>query len=367
MKTFTLFLIAACQTIACKEDDRVFDSGAYIGSVSAIGNMNASRAAHTATMLPNGKVLIAGGLPGQASVEIYDPIANSFLFAPNMQEARHSHTAILLPESKVLIAGGFNQRGDYLASAELYDPATQKFQPAGRMREARSGHVAVLLDNGKVLLAGGVGTGWTFLASAELYDPQTGEFQSTGSMTTARESHSVTRLQDGRALITGGHKGRRAAITIYASTEIYDPVTGQFALSGNMTVKRHKHDAASLPGGKVLVCGGSDERDDEGAYTSAELYDPITGAFTATNPMNTSHYKHQGTSVLLTNGLVLISGGANTPEVYDPATQAFNLVEGSISTGLFTATVALPEGKAVITGGYGRNVSVSAQAWLYQQ
>src|SRR5258708_33319586 len=128
----------------------------------------------------------------------------------------------------------------------------------------RSVHAATLLNNGKVLLAGGVGTSWTFLADAELYDPATNTFAATGAMTMARESHTATLLRNGNVLIMGGHKGRRSAITIYSSAEIYNPASGTFSSTGNLTVRRHKHDAALLADGRVLIIGGSDERDGRG-------------------------------------------------------------------------------------------------------
>src|SRR5712692_9888731 len=189
------------------------------GSVNPIRGMTARRAAHTATLLPNGKVLIAGGMIGDggglSSTEVFDPTTNTFTAAENMTVARAGHTATLLQNGKVLIAGGYN--GDYLDSAELYDPATGKFTQTGKMVTPQSGHIAALLNNGKVLLAGGVGTGWTFLADAELFNPNTNTFTATGGMTTARESHTATLLKDGRVLITGGHKDRRANITIYTT------------------------------------------------------------------------------------------------------------------------------------------------------
>ncbi|MDQ3473313.1 MAG: hypothetical protein M3447_06200, partial [Acidobacteriota bacterium] len=148
------------------------------GVVSAIRSMTAKRAAHTATLLGNGKVLIAGGFVGNggglSSAEVFDPTTTTFTSAENMTVARAGHTATPLPNGKVLISGGYN--GDYLNSAEVYDPATNRFASAGRMVTARSGHVATLLKDGKVLLVGGVGTGWTFLSDAELFDPQTNTF-----------------------------------------------------------------------------------------------------------------------------------------------------------------------------------------------
>ena len=279
-------------------------NAARAGSVYAIGGMSTSRAAHTATVLKNGKVLIAGGFTGDehslASAEIFDPEANSFSPAGSMSAARAGHSATVLPDGKVLIAGGYN--GDYLDSAEIYDPKNGQFAPAGKMTMPRSAHIAVLLDNGKVLLAGGVGAGWTFLADAEIYDPLTNSFAKTGNMLEARESHTATLLKDGQVLIAGGHRGRRAAVQIYSSAEIFDPSKGTFAPAGSLTVRRHKHDALLLDDGRVLIVGGSDERDSKGAYSTVEIYDPKTKAFAKIGDMSRSRYKLQGTTVLLRNG-----------------------------------------------------------------
>ncbi len=341
------------------------------GSVNSVRGMTARRAAHTATLLPNGKVLIAGGFAGDenslASAEVFDPTTSTFSSAGNMSATRAGHTATLLPNGKVLIAGGYN--GSYLTSAELYDPSARTFTPTGRMATARSGHVATLLNNGKVVLAGGVGTGWTFLADAELYDPTTNAFTATGGMTMARESHTATLLKNGNVLITGGHKGRRSAITIYSSAEIYNPASGTFSSTGNLTVKRHKHDATLLADGQVLIIGGSDERDGRGgsAYRNAEVFNPVTGTFTAVGNMNAARYKLQGTTVLLRNGKVLIAGGANRAEVFDPATNTFSFADGNMGTmRLFATATLLKNGQVLITGGYDDSQAVSASAWIYQ-
>lgn len=339
------------------------------GVVSAISGMRAKRAAHTATLLNNGKVLIVGGLVGEEngskSTELFDPATNTFTPAKNMNTARAGHTATLLPNGKVLIAGGYN--GDYLDSAELYDPGSGKITPAGKMITARSGQVATLLKNAKVLLVGGVGTGWTFLADAELYDPATNTFSPTGSLAMARESHTATLLKDGKVLITGGHKGRRSAITIYASAEIYDPETGTFTATGNLTLKRHKHDATLLADGRVLIVGGSDERDGRGAYQNAEVFNPSNGTFIAVGNMNASRYKLQGTTILLQNGKVLIAGGSNRAEIFDPATNTFSFAGGDMGTPrLFATATLLKNGQVLITGGYSDGNVVSANAWTYR-
>jgi Kelch motif/Galactose oxidase, central domain len=339
------------------------------GSVNSVRGMTAQRAAHTATLLPDGKVLVAGGFTSGesslASAEIFDPATNTFASAGNMNAARSGHTATLLPTGKVLIAGGYN--GSYLASAELFDPATRAFTPAGRMVTARSGQAAMLLRSGKVLLAGGTGVGWTFLADAELYDPATNTFAATGGMATARESHTATLLPNGTVLIAGGHRGRRPSVTVHSSAEIYDPAAGTFTAAGNMTRIRHKHEAISLTDGRVLIAGGSDERDGRGAYTSAEIYNPSTGAFTATGNMNAARYKLQGASVLLSDGKVLIAGGANRAEVFDPATNAFSYASGSLGTArLFATATRLQNGQVLITGGYDDSNAVSSNAWIYR-
>lgn len=339
--------------------------------VAEIQNMQASRAAHTSTLLPNGKVLIAGGFDGignaLSSAEIFDPISNSFSFTNSMVFPRQSHTATLLQNDKVLIAGGYGSAGEYLSSAELYDPLTDKFTLIGEMTVPRAGQIAVLLNNGNVLLAGGVTSDWVFLETAELYDPNTNTFSSTGNMAVPRESHTATLLKDGKVLITGGHQGRRSSITIYSSAEIYDPASGLFSPTSSMLTKRHKHDAVLLEDGSVLVAGGADERDDKGQYKSAEVYDPETGLFSKVGDMNASRYKFQGTSVLLKNGMVLLMGGASITEIYDPITNTFNKVnEGVGATRLFAAATLLPDSRVVLSGGYGSNISSSAKVWVFQ-
>ena len=339
------------------------------GSINATGGMNARRAAHTATLLNNGKVLVAGGFAGDenilASAEVFDAKTNTFSSAGSMSIARASHSATLLPNGKILMAGGYN--GNYLDSAEIYDANTGKFTPTGKMTMPRSSHIAVLLNNGRILLAGGVGTGWTFLADAEVYDPASNTFTKIGNMTTARESHTATLLKDGSVLIAGGHRGRRSAITIYRSAEIYNPANNTFTAAADLTVKRHKHDAALLDDGRVLIVGGSDERDSKGAYATVEIYNPKTKTFAKIGEMKSSRYKLQGTSVLLKNGKILIAGGANRAEVFNPAKNAFEVADGKFETiRLFATATLLPNGQVLIVGGYDNNNAVSEQAWIYK-
>lgn len=349
------------------QSERANLSGA--GAVNAIRRMTGPRAAHTATLLPDGRVLVAGGFTAKGnsieSAEIFDPAAETFSPAGNMSSPRSGHTATPLSNGKVLIAGGYN--GIYLASAELYDPSTGTFTPAARMVTARSGHVAILLQNGRVLLAGGVGTGWTFLANAEIYDPGTNTFTATGNMLAARESHTSTLLADGKVLVAGGHRGRRAAMTIYSSAEIYDPTTARFSATGDMTRIRHKHDAVLLADGRVMIVGGADERDGRPAYTSTEIYNPSRGTFAAAGNMNSPRYKLQGTTILLNNSKVLVAGGADRAEVFDPSRNTFSYAAGDMGTPrLFATATRLGNGQVLITGGYYGNNEVSSNAWIYR-
>jgi len=339
--------------------------------VTKIQDMLTDRAVHTATLLPNGNVLIAGGFNSRgvplSSAEIYDPTLNRFLPTGSMNSPRQSHTAILLPNGKVFIAGGYGNDNEYLGSAELYDPLTEKFVLTARMIIPRAGHIATLLKNGQVLLAGGVGTGWTFLDSAELFDPKQNTFTLTGNMTTARESHAATLLKDGKVLIIGGHRGRQSSIIIYSSAELFDPDTGSFTATSDMVTKRHKHDAVLLEDGRVLVVGGADERDDRGEYSTAEIYDPHVGTFKIIGNMNTTRYKFQGTSILLGTGKVLLIGGASLTEVYDPVANTFRkVIDGLGTTRLFATATLLQDGRVVMAGGYGTNISASANAWIFQ-
>src|SRR5579872_1294810 len=192
---------------------------------------------------------------------------------PSMLEPRSGHSATLLPDGRILIAGGMRRNQDFYKSAELYDPLTQRFQPTGEMAVARVGHAAVLLPSGKVLIAGGWTSSRGITDTAELYDPKTGVFTSLGSMTTKRARASATLLQNGDVLITGGqeHDGRDGV----ESAEIFQAQTAKFRVTGSMHHARFMQTATLLKDGRVLVVGGNSG----GVISSAELYDPRAGKF----------------------------------------------------------------------------------------
>ncbi len=335
--------------------------------IERVATLAEPRSVHTASLLPSGRVLVAGGMgPGQASLataELIDPADGSVAPAPSMAEPRAGHTATALPDGRVVIAGGYN--GAYLSSVEVYDPARRRFETLGRLAEGRSDHTATLLPDGRILVIGGVGRGWTFLASAEVLDPATGRSETVGSLTVPRESHTATLLLDGSVLVVGGHRGRREAMEVYHSAERYDPRTRDFSPAGLLAVARHKHDAVRLADGRVLVLGGAD-RTDRRHFASTEVYDPGSRTFGAGPAMAATRYKIQGTAVRLPSGSVLVPAGSRTAELLDHRSLTFRSVAGGFPAGYAFATATLlPEGDVLIVGGYGPAIENTGGVWRF--
>jgi len=336
------------------------------GTFTATGSMKNLRYHHTATLLPGGKVLVAGGVVGGQlpvpQAELYDPQAGTFSAIGNLNQSRYFHAATLLPNNKVLITGG-NMASVYSNSTELYDPAAGTFQNVSNMHFPRSIHTSTLLKDGRVLITGGVGIDGAYNDSAELYDPATGMFTLTGSLHEPKEGHTATLLDSGKVLIVGGAINKSAAVVSYG--EIYDPATGIFTKTGDMVTGRYDHISAKLPGGKVLVVGGAYYDNGWVFPTISEIYDPSTNSFSQTGAIARPRTSAGdiGGGLLLSNGNVLIAGGAyfdlgskiwtymKSAEIYSPSTGMFSDAASMSVKRTGHSVTKLADGKVLISGG----------------
>jgi len=331
------------------------------------GSMATARGyGHTVSVLPSGRVLVAGGDGGTtlASAEIYDAAGNAgagtFAATGSMTTARDNHMATVLASGKVLLTGGYFG-GQSLASAEIYDAGAGTFTATGSMGAKREGHTAVVLSSGKVLVAGGIGS--TILASAEVFDAAgnagAGAFAATGDLATARQGHTAIVLPSGKVLVAGGHDG--AGYT--ASAEVFDAAgnagAGIFTATAPMGAARWSHTAILLPSGKVLVAGGWNG---VVSLASAEVFDAPgnagAGTFTATGGLTSARYSH--TASLLPLGKVLVAGGYNaaslaSAELFDASANggagAFAATSSMAGVRYGHKAAVLPSGKVLIAGG----------------
>ncbi|MGO9060125.1 MAG: kelch repeat-containing protein [Candidatus Binataceae bacterium] len=347
--------------------------------------MTTAREAPTATLLPNGKVLIAGGVnsPGQAmaSAETYDPLTNRFTALGNpMNTARFDAVATLLPNGKALIAGGFTSTLA-LGTGDLYDPALQTFTPTFNLTDARYQTSIALAPNGLALLLGGNdNTAFNSTAAVDTFDPARNCFIGDGgacgltppkSLLIARKAATATLLPNGGILVAGG-------IGLFgspmATAEVYNPATGlSAATANNMNSVRAFATATLLPNGKVLIAGGYGTSE-ASPNNSVDIYDPATNEFapvSATPSMNVG--RAVAAAILLPNGKVLIAGGTALSshatasiEIYDPVHNCFMGATGcgslppNMNAARLGATITLlPNGKVLIAGGANSTLSAA--------
>ncbi len=344
-----------------------------LGRFVPTGSLSTARLYASATLLADGRVLVAGGMVSGGvtdTAEIYDPATGEFSPTGSMTVDRYGQTAVRLPSGGVLIAGGFGvEDGGFKprTSAEVYDPATSTFKVTGSMVVARAGPAVTMLADGRVLFAGGATDGQlsVVLASAEIYDPATGSFAATGSLAQARYGGTATLLEDGRVLVAGGqipNPGNEInPMTPLASAELFNPATGTFAPAGSMTEARVGHTATRLADGRVLIAAGQNQT---GTIEEAEVYNPATDSFSATGSMLAS--RTNPAAFMLHDGRVLFVGGNQLDadvELYDPPSGAF------VSAGYLQpkrsgfASVALLDGRVLLAGGWLVTSSTGRPTW----
>lgn len=206
------------------ETAEIYDPFSNVWTPAA--SMNAKRVLHSLTLLPNGRVLVVGGtatLNGpllQITAELYDPAANSWTPISELATPRFSHRATLLTNGKVLIASGANTGNSLTTSAELYDPTTGQWSATGNLITARTDHTLTPLANGKVLATSGSSV-TVKLKSAELYDPANGTWTPSGELSVGRANHMTVLLPNGKVLTVAG-SGDAGAGNPFSSTELYD-------------------------------------------------------------------------------------------------------------------------------------------------
>jgi len=355
---------------------------------NATGSMTEARANATATVLTNGLVLVAGGkaglgpLPVLATSELYDPATGGWSPTGSMSIPRQIATATLLADGRVLVAGGRSGSGSSTTAAEIYDPSTGAWSTTGSMRVSRVRHSAALLPDGRVLVAGGLddtagARGQSFLKSAEIYDPASQTWSMVEAMSINRYGFALVTLNDGRPIAIGGAASAGDAV-FNKSAEIFDPATGRWSRTHDMSEGRGFFPATLLADGRVLAAGGSIH--DGNVFGNiqtdgAEIYDPVSGRWTRTASLSTK--RTSARAVTLDDGRVLVAGGnlydlvgnginlsivdrdvLSSSEIWDPATEAWtsggNMSEsrtGFTLVKVFTGAVLAAGGNALVGAG----------------
>jgi WD40 repeat protein len=340
------------------------------------GSMGTARISPTATLLGDGDVLIAGGYDGTAflsSTEVYDPASGRFTPSGDMGTTRASYTATLLTNGQVLITGGYDSTGHSIQTAELFTPSTGAFTATGGMVMARSRHTATLLPGGKVLVTGGYdASGNVTLDTMELYDPSSGTFtQIAGRMNYARAGHNATLLSDGQVLVTGYD----------TQAELFDPLTETFAITGSTYIASRDGTATGLNDGRVLVMEFFSGPTHGHANGVAQLYDSNSGTFGYASgnsaPVHSGRGRH--TATLRSDGTVLVAGGGfvdwlqetqppavtASAELFDPISGTFVATDDMVVAREYHTATLLTDGDVLITGGQDTNGNALAAAELY--
>lgn len=338
-------------------------------ALHALPDMPGARAAHSASLLGDGRVLLAGGCIATGCEEgisgdalLFDPGQGRFIATGNLQTPRVGHRAVPMRDGSILLFGGWTADGA-TASIERYDPAKARFSTVGNMLQARDGFSATPLLDGTILIAGGYAAGMQRTANAEVFDPRTGKSVAVDTMSAARMAHTATLLPDGRVLIVGGSASRERLVD---AIELYDPATRTFSPAGKLRNARHKH-AAIRVGADVLVIGGAGLSEYEQQFADTELWRAGSKRTLAGPSMRDARYKFLDSVVALGDGTALVAGSSRTPERLHTASMRFEPVRGDLGGELsFTTATRLVDGRVLLAGGYDPKLRVSRKAWLFK-
>jgi probable HAF family extracellular repeat protein len=307
------------------------------GTWALTGSTVTPRQEHAATRLSNGRVLLVGGVSdyyscsSDESAETYDPATGVWTATASLPITVGTGTiAVTLNDGRVLVAGGGNRCGSVFETAALYDPTTDTWSQTGSMSIPREFHSAVLLADGRVLVAGGASSApFVFQTSAEIFDPTTGSWSAAGAMGTGRGTGGggyvqtfLARTISGSVVAAGGISGRAGAGVVNAAADVFDPAASAWSPAESMSTPRYATTLTTLSSGQVLIAGGVGGAPSFDKLATAEIFDPLTGMWTATGSLTSPRSSHTATRLL--DGRVLIAGGQDTDgdlataELYGP-------------------------------------------------
>ncbi len=351
-----LALLSACLPALARAD-----------SWAPTGAMSGDRAQFTATLLPNGQVLAAGGVSGAlyvfpiATSERWDPSAGRWLPSPALPTPVASQGASALADGRVLLAGGhtygFMDPGSVFSSAYTFDPATNVWGIAVAMPHAHVFPLQVTLADGRVLVIGGYNTPDDLnqdraYDQIELYDPAGGTWSTGAAMPDFMARGTATLLADGSVLVAGGSSSN----TMRNVALRYFPATNRWRDAGSFTDARRQQVAARLGNGKVLIAGGAGGGR---VLKSAALYDPATNGWTDVAPMAAA--RQDATATLLPTGKVLVAGGydgaryVGSAELFDPATNTWSPAASMRTVRAAHQATLLSDGRVLVSGGENDN------------
>jgi streptogramin lyase len=358
-----------------------------IGAWSPGADLSTGRSAHGAVTLSDGRVLVVGGNNGQSTGheqtgDVYDPSQNDWTLTGPMVRGRQDQDGViaaLLPNGKVLAAGGdYTGRCPFsgtFGTAELFDPSTNTWSATGSMLNVRQSPAWSVLPDGRVFVTGGFFATCTssVLATSEIYDPATGAWSSAASMPMPRAGADAVTLGDGRVLVVGGCTLQCSNPTLSQTAQIYDPTSNSWSIAASMGSNHYGGVVIALDDGRVLAAGGNDGGGPL-SYAGTEAYDPTTDSWAPLGPMITPRSSMTRRGVRLADGRVLVAGGftalgggnyTSRAEIFDPASNQWSAAGRLSRVRIAHSATILPDGRVIVAGGGGNENGIESSAEIF--